>query len=62
MRNPATPFQRGIIRTLIVVIDGSLAMLEKDLRPTRFSAMLSYLLEFITEFLTKIPYHSSESS
>lgn len=55
MRNPATPFQRGIIRTLIVVIDGSLAMLEKDLRPTRFSAMLSYLLEFINEFFDQNP-------
>ncbi|PVH16916.1 uncharacterized protein CXQ87_004474 [Candidozyma duobushaemuli] len=55
MRNPATPFQRGIIRTLIVVIDGSLAMLEKDLRPTRFSAMLSYLSEFINEFFDQNP-------
>ena len=31
--NPSTPFQRGIIRTLIIIIDGSLAMSEKDLRP-----------------------------
>ncbi|KAF3985642.1 hypothetical protein FT663_05215 [Candidozyma haemuli var. vulneris] len=55
MRNPTTPFQRGIIRTLIVVIDGSSAMLEKDLRPTRFSAMLSYLQEFVTEFFDQNP-------
>lgn len=55
MRNPTVPFQRGIIRTLIVVIDGSLAMLEKDLRPTRFSAMLSYLLEFVNEFFDQNP-------
>lgn len=55
MRNPTTPFQRGIIRTLIVILDGSLAMLEKDLRPTRFSAMLSYLLDFVTEFFDQNP-------
>lgn len=45
MKNPATPFQRGIIRTLILIIDGSLAMLEKDLRPTRFSVTLSLVQE-----------------
>ncbi|KAK6204431.1 component of RNA polymerase transcription factor [Scheffersomyces amazonensis] len=55
MKNPSTPFQRGIIRTLIVVIDGSLAMLEKDLRPTRFSMTLSLLQEFIVEFFDQNP-------
>lgn len=55
MRNPTTPFQRGIIRTLVLVIDGSLAMIEKDLRPTRFAAMLSYLLDFIIEFFDQNP-------
>ncbi|QWW21466.1 hypothetical protein CA7LBN_000212 [Candidozyma auris] len=55
MRNPTTPFQRGIIRTLVLVIDGSLAMIEKDLRPTRFAAMLSYLSDFIIEFFDQNP-------
>lgn len=55
MKNPTTPFQRGIIRTLVVVIDGSLTMLEKDLRPTRFSAMLTYLQEFVVEFFDQNP-------
>ncbi|ODV77115.1 TFIIH basal transcription factor complex, subunit SSL1 [Suhomyces tanzawaensis NRRL Y-17324] len=55
MRNPSTPFQRGIIRTLIVVIDGSLAMLEKDLRPTRFAMTLSLIQEFIVEFFDQNP-------
>lgn len=55
MKNPTTPFQRGIIRTLVVVIDGSLTMVEKDLRPTRFSAMLTYLQEFVVEFFDQNP-------
>lgn len=55
MKNPTTPFQRGIIRTLILVIDGSLTMLEKDLRPTRFSVMISYLLDFVVEFFDQNP-------
>ncbi|KAM9918469.1 hypothetical protein OXX59_008640 [Metschnikowia pulcherrima] len=55
MKNPQTPFQRGIIRTLVVVLDGSSAMLEKDLRPTRFSCTLNYLQEFIVEFFDQNP-------
>lgn len=55
MRNPTTPFQRGIIRTLVVIIDGSLVMLEKDLRPTRFSMMLSLLQEFVVEYFDQNP-------
>lgn len=50
-----TPFQRGIIRTMIVVLDGSLAMLEKDLRPTRMTLTLQYLTDFITEFFDQNP-------
>lgn len=55
LKNPTTPFQRGIIRTLIVIIDGSLTMLEKDLRPTRFGAMLNLLGEFVDEFFDQNP-------
>lgn len=55
LKNPATPFQRGIIRTLIVVIDGSLTMLDKDLRPTRFSMTLTFLQDFIVEFFDQNP-------
>lgn len=55
MKNPSTPFQRGIIRTMIVIIDGSEVMLERDLRPTRFSMMLSLLQEFILEFFDQNP-------
>ena len=55
MKNPTTPFQRGIIRTLIVIIDGSLTMLEKDLRPNRFAMTLQLLQEFIVEFFDQNP-------
>lgn len=55
LKNPTTPFQRGIIRTLVVIIDGSLTMLEKDLRPTRFGAMLNLLGEFVDEFFDQNP-------
>ncbi|WEJ95833.1 hypothetical protein PSN45_003361 [Yamadazyma tenuis] len=55
MKNPTAPYQRGIIRTLVVVIDGSSIMLEKDLRPNRFSMMLSLLQEFVVEFFDQNP-------
>lgn len=55
MKHSTTPFQRGIIRTLIVIIDCSAAMLEKDLRPTRFSMTLSLLLDFVVEFFDQNP-------
>lgn len=55
MKHPSTPFQRGIIRTLIVIIDCSIAMAEKDLRPTRLSMTLNYLQEFVVEFFDQNP-------
>lgn len=55
MKNPSTPFQRGIIRTLVIIIDGSLVMSEKDLRPNRLSMTLSYLQDFVTEFFDQNP-------
>ena len=45
-----TPVQRGIIRNLILVLDLSSAMNEKDLRPTRYQLMVSYAIEFVGEF------------
>ncbi|EMG50970.1 SSL1 General transcription and DNA repair factor IIH subunit SSL1 [Candida maltosa Xu316] len=55
MKNPTTPFQRGIIRTVVIIIDGSSAMGEKDLRPTRLSLTLNYLSDFIVEFFDQNP-------
>ncbi|KAI9730568.1 MAG: hypothetical protein M1834_005809 [Cirrosporium novae-zelandiae] len=50
-----TPVQRGVIRHLILVLDLSSAMMEKDLRPTRYLLTLRYAQEFITEFFEQNP-------
>lgn len=49
------PIQRGIIRNLVLVLDLSSAMLEKDLRPNRYQLMLNYTIEFVTEFFDQNP-------
>ena len=50
-----TPLQRGIIRHLILVLDLSSAMAEKDLRPTRYLLTIRYAQEFVTEFFEQNP-------
>ncbi|KAB8339298.1 hypothetical protein FH972_022231 [Carpinus fangiana] len=50
-----TPLQRGIIRHLILVIDCSSAMLEKDLRPSRYLLTIRYSCIFVTEFFEQNP-------
>lgn len=50
-----TPLQRGIIRHLIIAIDLSTAMMEKDLRPNRYALTLRYVGEFVTEFFEQNP-------
>lgn len=50
-----TPFQRGIIRTLVLVLDYSKVMREKDLRPNRAAMMVSYAADFVTEFFDQNP-------
>ncbi|KAI9807532.1 MAG: hypothetical protein M1825_005472 [Sarcosagium campestre] len=50
-----TPLQRGIIRHVILVLDLSAAMAEKDLRPTRYLLTLRYAQEFATEFFEQNP-------
>ncbi|CCC69870.1 hypothetical protein NCAS_0D02890 [Naumovozyma castellii] len=50
-----TPYQRGIIRTLILTLDCSEAMVEKDLRPTRHAMMIQYAIDFIHEFFDQNP-------
>ena len=47
--------QRGIIRHLILILDMSQAMNEKDLRPTRFLLTLVYTTAFIHEFFEQNP-------
>lgn len=54
-RKNMTPFQRGIIRTMILVLDCSEAMLEKDLRPNRHAMTVQYAIDFIHEFFDQNP-------
>jgi transcription initiation factor TFIIH subunit 2 len=50
-----TPLQRGIIRHVVLIVDMSLAMAEKDLRPTRYLLTITYLTQFINEFFEQNP-------
>ncbi|KFX94842.1 hypothetical protein O988_06117 [Pseudogymnoascus sp. VKM F-3808] len=50
-----TPLQRGIIRHVLLILDLSFAMTEKDLRPTRYLLTLRYATSFITEFFEQNP-------
>jgi transcription initiation factor TFIIH subunit 2 len=50
-----TPLQRGIIRHLILIIDLSFAMVEKDMRPTRYILTLRTASEFVTEYFEQNP-------
>ncbi|EPQ27140.1 uncharacterized protein PFL1_05421 [Pseudozyma flocculosa PF-1] len=49
------PVQRGIIRHLVLLIDLSSSMLEKDLRPNRFDLTLQYAREFVQEYFDQNP-------
>ncbi|KAF5965054.1 transcription factor TFIIH chain p47 [Fusarium coicis] len=50
-----TPLQRGIIRHMVLVLDMSFAMTEKDLLPTRYRLTLSYAAAFVREFFEQNP-------
>lgn len=50
-----TPLQRGIIRHVVLVLDMSFAMIEKDMQPTRYRLMLSYAAAFVREFFEQNP-------
>ncbi|KAB8265472.1 Ssl1-like-domain-containing protein, partial [Aspergillus pseudonomiae] len=50
-----TPLQRGIIRHLILIVDLSQSMTEKDLRPTRYLLTLRYAQELVREFFEQNP-------
>jgi len=47
--------QRGIIRHLIVILDLSESIQEKDLRPSRHDLTLSYLEAFVVEYFDQNP-------
>ncbi|KAF2454423.1 Ssl1-like-domain-containing protein, partial [Lineolata rhizophorae] len=55
LRADTKPFQRGIIRHVALVLDMSEAMLEKDMRPTRFAVMINYAIEYVREFFEQNP-------
>ncbi|KAI4716415.1 TFIIH basal transcription factor complex, subunit SSL1 [Aureobasidium sp. EXF-10727] len=55
LQKDTTPLQRGIIRHCLLVLDLSAAMLEKDLRPTRFLLTLTYTMAFVREFFEQNP-------
>ncbi|KAK9369439.1 Ssl1-like-domain-containing protein [Lipomyces kononenkoae] len=50
-----TPVQRGIIRHLILTLDLSTSMSEKDLRPTRYQLSISYAIQFVTDYFEQNP-------
>lgn len=47
--------QRGIIRALVLVLDLSHTMMEKDMRPNRAQMVINYGMEFISEFFDQNP-------
>ena len=49
------PVQRGIIRTVVLILDYSGVMREKDVRPTRGVAMIEHAVEFVGEFFDQNP-------
>jgi transcription initiation factor TFIIH subunit 2 len=55
LRQDTQPFQRGIIRHMVLVLDLSEAMLEKDMRPNRFIVMIRDAQAYIVEFFEQNP-------
>ncbi|KAF2432183.1 TFIIH basal transcription factor complex, subunit SSL1, partial [Tothia fuscella] len=55
LRQDTQPFQRGIIRHIVLILDLSEAMLEKDMRPNRFICTLKYASDYIREFFEQNP-------
>ena len=50
-----TPVQRGLIRNLVLVIDLSSAMSEKDFRPTRYIRTLRLAIDFVQKYFEQNP-------
>ncbi|KAL1902145.1 hypothetical protein Cpir12675_000044 [Ceratocystis pirilliformis] len=50
-----TPLQRGIIRHLMLVLDMSFAMAEKDMLPSRYRLVFSYAADFVKEYFEQNP-------
>ncbi|KAI0256135.1 TFIIH basal transcription factor complex subunit SSL1 [Lactifluus subvellereus] len=52
---PAAAIRRSIIRHLVLLLDLSASMTDRDMRPTRFDLMLEYAREFVTEWFDQNP-------
>lgn len=52
---PAGAIRRTIIRHLILLLDLSSSMMDRDMRPTRFDLTLQYTREFVTEWFDQNP-------
>ncbi len=52
---PAAAIRRTIIRHLVLLLDLSASMSDRDMRPTRFDLSLEYAREFITEWFDQNP-------
>jgi transcription initiation factor TFIIH subunit 2 len=52
---PDGAIRRTIIRHLVLLLDLSSAMLDRDMRPTRFDLMLQTAREFIAEWFDQNP-------
>ncbi|KAH8119540.1 TFIIH basal transcription factor complex, subunit SSL1 [Phellopilus nigrolimitatus] len=52
---PSTAIRRTIIRHLILVLDLSASMMDRDMRPTRFDLVLEYSRAFIVEWFDQNP-------
>ncbi|KAF9012394.1 Ssl1-like-domain-containing protein [Cyathus striatus] len=52
---PAAAIRRTIIRHLILLLDLSSSMMDRDMRPTRFDLTLQFTREFVTEWFDQNP-------
>ncbi|KAI0318465.1 Ssl1-like-domain-containing protein [Amylostereum chailletii] len=52
---PSTAIRRTIIRHLVLLLDLSASMTDRDMRPTRFDLTLQYAREFVTEWFDQNP-------
>ncbi|KAL0940790.1 tfiih basal transcription factor complex p47 subunit [Colletotrichum truncatum] len=50
-----TPLQRGIIRHLVLVLDMSFAMTEKDMLPNRYRVAWAYAADFVKDYFEQNP-------
>ncbi|KAH7105691.1 TFIIH basal transcription factor complex, subunit SSL1 [Auriculariales sp. MPI-PUGE-AT-0066] len=52
---PTEAIRRAIIRHVIIVLDLSNAMMDRDMKPTRFDLMLQYTRDFVNEWFDQNP-------